>query len=169
MLGTAVLAAAVDAVLGVVAGGAVELVARVPSGAAGACARLGARGHVRTLVGVAAAWAAAAVVDGDRAAQQPVSRGGAHRAGGARGAAGVGRARSATRGGDGCARPPAISQDASCDVPARPTPMSDARLTVRLTPRASRDALVGRRDGILAEHAFRAAPVNGAANRPSAG
>ena len=42
--------------------------------------------------------------------------------------------------------------------------MSDARLTVRLTPRASRDALVGRRDGILAARVC-AAPVDGAANR----
>ena len=42
--------------------------------------------------------------------------------------------------------------------------MSDARLTVRLTPRASRDALVGLRDGILAVRVS-APPVDGAANQ----
>ena len=42
--------------------------------------------------------------------------------------------------------------------------MSEARIEVRLQPRASREELVGFRDGVL--HArVRAAPVDGAANR----
>ena len=42
--------------------------------------------------------------------------------------------------------------------------MSEARIEVRLQPRASREELVGVRDGVL--HArVRAAPVDGAANR----
>ena len=42
--------------------------------------------------------------------------------------------------------------------------MSDARIAVRLAPRATRDELVGVRDGVL--HArVTAAPVDGQANR----
>jgi hypothetical protein len=42
--------------------------------------------------------------------------------------------------------------------------MSEARIEVRLQPRASRDELVGVRDGVLRARVC-AAPVDGAANR----
>ena len=42
--------------------------------------------------------------------------------------------------------------------------MSEARIAVRLQPRASRDELVGVRDGVLHARVC-AAPVHGAANR----
>jgi hypothetical protein len=42
--------------------------------------------------------------------------------------------------------------------------MSEARIEVRLQPRASRDELVGVRDGVLYARVC-AAPVHGAANR----
>ena len=42
--------------------------------------------------------------------------------------------------------------------------MSEARIEVRLQPRASRDELVGFRDGVLHARVC-AAPVDGAANR----
>lgn len=42
--------------------------------------------------------------------------------------------------------------------------MSEARIAVRLQPRASRDELVGVRDGVLHARVC-AAPVRGAANR----
>ena len=45
-----------------------------------------------------------------------------------------------------------------------PTPMPSTRLTVRVTPRASRDEVVGFEDGVLRVRVT-AAPVDGRANR----
>ena len=90
LVGTMLLTAAIDGGLGVVAGAAVELVARVAAWGRRVRAPLAARLVAYTLVGAGAAGVSFAMAIATAVSAQPVSGGGPHRAGRARGGAGGG-------------------------------------------------------------------------------